>query len=85
MTYPKFDCATLCIHSYLKLHVFNQGLQDALPVLFERSVSVARHRDSSVLVFHSKISDLDLIEFDLSGLLGLNGLELHELSPLRII
>ena len=85
MTYSKFYSATLGIHSDLELHVLNKGLQDAFPVLFERSVSVARNRDPSVLILHSEISDLDLIEFDLSGLLGLHGLKLHEFSPLRII
>jgi len=83
--YSKFDSATLGVHSDLQLHVLDECLQYALPVLLEGSVPVARDRYPPVLVLHAQVGDLNLVEFDLRSLLCLHGLKLHELASVRIV
>ena len=83
--YSKFDSSALCVHSDLQLHVLDECLQHALPVLLEWSVPVARDRYPPVLVLHTQVGDLYLVEFDLRSLLRLHGLKLHELASVRVI
>ena len=80
--------------------MLHQSLQDALPVLLQRRVAMARHRDPSVLIFDCQLNHinkiclmtyiryLDLIEFYVICTilsLGLHGLEAEELRPVSLI
>jgi hypothetical protein len=55
--YSYFDTSTLSIHSDLELHVLHYGLQDAIPVLLERSVSMPRYRNSSIFILDSQLHE----------------------------
>lgn len=54
-TYSDFNASTFSIHSYLQFHMFNQSLQNAVPVLFQGCVSMSGYRDSSVFILHHQL------------------------------
>ena len=63
--YLELNCVALGVHPDLQLHVLDQGLEDAVPVLAEGRVAVARDWDSPVLVFLAcQVGNLDLVELD---------------------
>lgn len=86
-TYSEFDSATFGVHAHLELHVFDEGLEDGVPLLLQGSESVSGHGDPAVLVFLSaEVGNLHFVEVNFPDsvfvLFGLNSLELHELRVL---
>jgi hypothetical protein len=66
--------------------VLNQSLEDTFPVLLERGESVAGDGNSSVLIFDSQVSNLNLVKLNLIVILfRLHSFEAHQLVTLSIV
>jgi len=59
--------------------------EDVLAVLHQGSFPVAMDIHPTILVLHAKVGDFNIFELDLSRLLGLNGLKLHEIAPVQVV
>ena len=86
--YLEFNRFAFNIHPHLQFHVFNKCLQDAVPVLPERCLAMAWHRDPPIIgLSASQVSNLDLFELNLVVCicLLLNGLKLAQLFNVFIV
>ena len=86
---PQLHHLTLGVHSDLELHMFNQCLQNTVPVLSEWCEAVPGDGDFSILATSGlgEITDLDFVEFYFISIvfLLLDRLELLKLFNVRVI
>ena len=77
------------VHSDLQLHVLDQSLEHAVPVLPERCEAVPGHGNFPIFAgFSGQIADLDFIEFYLVCVILsslLDSLQLGELLHMRVV
>ena len=85
----QLDNFSFGVHSDLQLHVLDQSLEHAVPVLPERCEAVPGHGDFPIFAgFSGQIADLDFIEFYLVCVILaslLDSLELGELLHMRVV
>lgn len=88
--YFQFNGSSFSVHSNLEFHMFDQSLQNAIPLLLQRGDPVSRNRYSSVFfLFLAEICDVNSVESDRANffpiLLCLYSFKPHEFVVLFLI
>ena len=69
MAYSDFHTFLLYVHAHLELHVFDECLQNTVPLLLQWRDSVSGHWHAAILRLHAQILNRDLSEINLVSLI----------------